>query len=806
MYIDTVLAPIARNFRESLNFDMTMDNFKSTDITYTQLVYSDIEFISNNISKEYVFGIIAKAIECGDITAGDVLNLWVKKLQTVYSYENFCRTDWGFLTLCCQVYFEKMALNGTCVNDRTYNQLTCWLNESSEFLKSIHISDHKFNVTGICLFFDLILDSTQKSCRFFEINSKESNLTSQIEWINFLHNVSHKLLWDCLEIHGQISDEEYCGIFHYIKGLCLGVSNDKFIKIKTKVEAWKFVAKFTLKYGAFAKSYKHLEEKSPIRILLRHAERSLVMIYEKELGEDDKYVDQYLRITAFYLEILYRITTVFKHSEFPEVKNFFDVLVLSMSAPSCLRGSNIFTCTKKYVLTGLSNILLLVYKNNELQKLISNYIGGRDYSYEFILTYLRCYISNKKDDYFVSSAELIIQILKRLFQRLDIFVNAVRFDEIIDVYATLTLLDSSGTLLGNMQQYVIKGNSALSFACTKLLILVSSCKDGRADELKDGLQFWVETNNRFAQFSSNYRRLNVEHLIEHYIILCSGLNLEENIDHQLHHSINLQNNYNILRCINNGSNTSDTNLLNSKAISKLSRLIEILDRHAMSLKDYYKLVAHMYKLVKYKAEVSDCLQQKIAELLTKVCKPCLINAKPSFKRLMSAGLLLMANKHINEKTQLKIITFIKDNIHNGMNFPMLSFWLIIHSFRKQKAYSIVRNIAEAIYNEVEIPDIIQVSTFETALEASVNSAGDFKFYANIENNGGSAMRLRPAYVHHKRPRKDIAYDESGIEDTIQNINRLLQKITMFSKKLRENEFVKLKKLCNDIEEITDHHN
>nr|XP_014095641.1 uncharacterized protein LOC106621347 isoform X3 [Bactrocera oleae] len=719
MYIDTVLAPIARNFRESLNFDMTMDNFKSTDITYTQLVFSDIEFISNNISKEYVFGIIAKAIECGDITAGDVLNLWVKKLQTVYSYENFCRTDWGFLTLCCQVYFEKMALNGTCVNDRTYNQLTCWLNESSEFLKSIHISDHKFNVTGICLFFDLILDSTQKSCRFFEINSKESNLTSQIEWINFLHNVSHKLLWDCLEIHGQISDEEYCGIFHYIKGLCLGVSNDKFIKIKTKVEAWKFVAKFTLKYGAFAKSYKHLEEKSPIRILLRHAERSLVMIYEK---------------------------------------------------------------------------------------LISNYIGGRDYSYEFILTYLRCYISNKKDDYFVSSAELIIQILKRLFQRLDIFVNAVRFDEIIDVYATLTLLDSSGTLLGNMQQYVIKGNSALSFACTKLLILVSSCKDGRADELKDGLQFWVETNNRFAQFSSNYRRLNVEHLIEHYIILCSGLNLEENIDHQLHHSINLQNNYNILRCINNGSNTSDTNLLNSKAISKLSRLIEILDRHAMSLKDYYKLVAHMYKLVKYKAEVSDCLQQKIAELLTKVCKPCLINAKPSFKRLMSAGLLLMANKHINEKTQLKIITFIKDNIHNGMNFPMLSFWLIIHSFRKQKAYSIVRNIAEAIYNEVEIPDIIQVSTFETALEASVNSAGDFKFYANIENNGGSAMRLRPAYVHHKRPRKDIAYDESGIEDTIQNINRLLQKITMFSKKLRENEFVKLKKLCNDIEEITDHHN
>lgn len=84
----------------------------------------------------------------------------------------------------------------------------------------------------------------------------------------------------------QNNECNLCFIFHFvdIKGLCLGVSNDKFIKIKTKVEAWKFVAKFTLKYGAFAKSYKHLEEKSPIRILLRHAERSLVMIYEKVSG------------------------------------------------------------------------------------------------------------------------------------------------------------------------------------------------------------------------------------------------------------------------------------------------------------------------------------------------------------------------------------------------------------------------------------------------------------------------------------------------------------------------------------------
>lgn len=214
----------------------------------------------------------------------------------------------------------------------------------------------------------------------------------------------------------------------------------------------------------------------------------------------------------------------------------------------------------------------------------------------------------------------------------------------------------------------------------------------------------------------------------------------------------------------------------------------------------------MYELAKYKAEVSDCLQRKIAEILAKVCKPCFINAKPSFERLMSAGLLFMANNSIKAETQLKIITFIEDYIHNGMYFPMMSFWLIIHSFRKQNANLIVRNIAEAIYTQVKIPDIIKVSTFEIASEVSLNSADDFMRYANFQNNRESAMSLRSAFVRRKRPRKDIDDDESEIEDAIQNINLLLRKIAVFSKQLKESDFVKLNKLCNDVKEITDHHN
>lgn len=169
-----------------------MNNFKDKTVTYTHLVSSDIEFISKNISKECAFCICTKAVERGEVTAGDVLNLWTKKLKTVYRYENFCRSDWGFLTICCQNYFEKMVCFKPCfgilvylnnhllhvvyyksleevgfTDDKTYNQLICWLKESSEFLESIRICDHKFHLTGICLFLDTILDLVQKSCTFF---------------------------------------------------------------------------------------------------------------------------------------------------------------------------------------------------------------------------------------------------------------------------------------------------------------------------------------------------------------------------------------------------------------------------------------------------------------------------------------------------------------------------------------------------------------------------------------------------------------------------------------------------------------
>ncbi|XP_011193421.2 uncharacterized protein LOC105219149 isoform X3 [Zeugodacus cucurbitae] len=723
---------------------MMMDNFKDTNITYTYLVSLDTEFISNNISKEYAFGIFAKAIEQSEITAGDALNLWVKKLKTVYRYEDFCRSDWGFLTICCQNYFEKMTLDDTSAADnKTYKQLSCWLKESAEFLKSIHICDGKFNLTGICLFLDYILESVEKSCRFLAVNENKSDLISQTGWINSLHNLSHKLIWDCLENHGHIylSDTEYRALSHYINGLCSSIAIDTFIEIKTKIEAWKFVAKFILKNGTHLRMYnKHLEEnfswpKLPIRILLREVETSLVMIYKK---------------------------------------------------------------------------------------LISNHIGGRDYCYELILVYLRCCITNYDDEFFECGVELLIEIFKRCVQRLDVFTDAERFDEIIDVYASLTLLDSSGAMLRNIQQYIIKGDLALSFACTELLILVSSCKNSRVDELNDGLQFWMETNNRSAQFSSNYSRLNVERLIGNYISLCSGARLEQNTDLQLHQAINSQNNY------NGGNSISEATM----AIGKLSRLIEIFERTEMSLKDYYNfvitlllislyyhshphivlgecsgiVVAQMYELVKYKAEVSDCLQQKIAELLTKVCKPCLINTKPQFKRFMSAGLLLMANNNINAEAQLKILTCIKDYIHSGTYFPMLSFWLIIHSCRKQNANLLVRKIAEAIYTQLEIPDIIQVITFETASEASHNPAADFIRIANRDNNGKSALSIRPCFVHRKRSRKDIEHDGKEIEDTIQNINLLLRKIKIFSKQLKWIDFVKLNKIYNDIKEITDHHN
>ncbi|XP_053962829.1 uncharacterized protein LOC128866267 [Anastrepha ludens] len=783
-----------------------MEGCENTNINFAYLLNSDPTFISANVSKAHAFSICADAVEQGQVTPSEVLALWMNKLRIVYNFENFCEVDWRRLTLCCQNYFDKFVYSETDV-DGTYCQLRSWLEASTMFLEQLHTDAKKIHLTGICLFLQFILGTVQKSCTFFRINGSKVDWKSQLGSINTLHNCSLKLVWDSLECREKMSSMDYCAIVPFINMVCLNITQDSFIDIKTKIEAWKYVTKFTVGYVDYKKvlGESHWPQ-LPMSVLIHEVERNILAIYKKELKEDVQNVEQYLRVTGFYLRILHKMTTVFQHSDFPVAKDFFDILLLAMTAPSFLRKSNVFVFVKKHVLSGLTNVLHLVFKNSELQQLVSNHVGeSKDVCFDLVMAYLRACISNDNLEISASHVELFIKIFKRLLKGGDIFVDADHFDEMIDIYTVLTLLDSKRALHRSMQQYVLKGNSALSFACTEVLILASCCLDEPTEQVTDKLVFWVQTKNRFARFSSNFRRLNIERLIAHYFRLCAGKIPQSKNQIQLAGRAFSLNNCSVLRYITDDSNKPALESSKLKVNSKLCRLMEEYEHNGMHIEDYYEIAANMYELMICKAEISKDLQQKIADLLVKSLKTWMKNSQHSFDRLLSVGLRLMATCNITDEMQLKVLGLLKDAVASGIKFPMVAFWRFLEVCCNQQKPSKVCNVAQSILTNIEVPEIIQVSIFEKSSQFTSSVAVDSECYTNIENNSRCTICTKSYFVQRKRPRREFDSEECDFEEIIHNVSQMVKKIHDFSKHLKISHVKQLNNVCIDIKKITDNH-
>uniref|UniRef100_W8C8J1 Uncharacterized protein n=1 Tax=Ceratitis capitata TaxID=7213 RepID=W8C8J1_CERCA len=771
------------------------------NLTYSTLTTLDAS--SNNLSKDYVFVVCANAIKCGEVTAWKLLQLWLNKLRYYYKFEDFSFTDWKLFTVCYQNHFDKIDFIGTGSGvDSTYCNLATWLNESSVFLNTICAGAAKFNLQGICYFLNFIWETVQNTCMFFKINSKERNLKSEMKNINSVHESSHKMVWNCLEELSELTVVEYYAVGQFIQRVCLNSITDPCIGIKTKIETWKFVAKFMLKHESFKEMYNiklDLAEMA-MRALLREVRTNLIEVNEKDLTEIEPYVEQYLRITGFYLQILYRMTTVFQHSSFPVPKDFFNVLLVSISSNN-FRMKSVFGLIEKYVITSLTNILPLVFKNKELQELVLNHVNAKEgFSFELLNAYLQSFITDNNEDFSLSSLEFLTDILRTVFQGGEIFVVAHRYDEIIQLFAALIISDLSMALFRNVQQSVIKGNSLLSYACTDILLLASSCLDDRSEELRNQLDFWVQTNNRFALFSSDFKRLNVERLIGHYFALCLGKCSKEDIEILLQRSVN---SYNVKSCLTDNCHKATLEVAKSKARSRLCNVIEAFERNEICVKDYYELVSGIQDVAYYEADVSSCLQRKISDLLIKVCKTCVINRKLSFKRLLSAGLKFITSSNISVETQLRIISVIKEALAGGIKFPLVSFWLFLQEFRSHtgsKAY----NEAKEIFTMIEVPDIIQVSILKSS-QGLLTPAVDSRHYLYIQGRE-CAKITKPTFVNSKRARIDVDSDENGLDDVMHNISQYVKKLVKFSRQMKESDLVKLNNIHVDIKRITDHCN
>ncbi|XP_036332775.1 uncharacterized protein LOC118744132 isoform X1 [Rhagoletis pomonella] len=492
------------------------------------------------------------------------------------------------------------------------------------------------------------------------------------------------------------------------------------------------------------------------------------------------------------------MTTLFQHTDFPIARDYFDILLMTMTAPRFIQNSTALVFVKDNVLSGLINILPLVFKNNELQQLISYHIEtSSDLCFDLVVAYLHACILIDDEDYFGSNAEFFSNTFKVIFQGGNIFVDTNDFDEVINIYATLTLLDSTQALLLKMQYFVIKGNLALSFACTEVLISASSCVDICSDELVTRLEFWFQTRNRYAKFSSNFRRLNIDHLIGHYFKLCLCKISIIEIQAQLPLCFTSFNNCNIFCYATDYIDKAELESSRSAVTKKLCKLMD--GRNGLHIENYYETVAYMYEVMRYKTDISRDVQKQLSDLLDKVCK-IWTKHNFSFERLVNSGLSLMREIHVTDASLIQILELLKYVVDSGKNFHVLSFWLFLEACSNQPKDSKVCISAQAILNCIKVPDIIQVSIFRrTALDPCAPTVVS-KYYAQIEYYSECTICINPYFVQRKRSRSEVGYEDT--EEIIQNIGHLVSKLKHSSKPIKKSHVGKLNNVVLDIKKIT----
>ncbi|XP_067629401.1 uncharacterized protein [Eurosta solidaginis] len=569
------------------------------------------------------------------------------------------------------------------------------------------------------------------------------------------------------------------------------------LDIKTKIEIWKYAAKFAIRYDSRSNIGYHNDKTesnwpaSPMSLLMLEIKRNLLVIYNEALSEDVQYVEKYLRVTGFYLKILNEFSILFRHSNFPVAKELFDVLLLTISAPDFIKSSNV--CIEWY--NGIINILPTMFKNSDFQKMLNNHVGGNgNFCFDLVVSYLHACIPNGDIEFFASTAELFANIFTRTFQCGDVFGEESRFDEIIDIYATLILLDSTHSLLRKLQQFVLKGNPALSFACTEVLILVSSLND-RDDELKNKIEFWTEVDNNFAKFSSNYKRLNVERLIiSKYTLYTNQRSIGINQTQCTFY-------HNMLRFITDNNYNLEIEISKDHIVSNLSNLIRMFECNGISVEDYYEIVNAMHKLKRCTTVISKDLQKKVVDFIEKVLKIGTSNIKSSFKRLLSAGFVLIALSA--SELHLKILTFMKTALHS-FYISVMGLWIFLRVCCRQQNDLEVNKIAHSIIAYIKIPDIIRASMFENDItQFTFNTSVDIQHYLHIENITKCTICIKPYFTQRKRLREEIEDEENDIEDLIQNACRLLKKIHQHAKYLKQSDVDKLNNICGNIKTITE---
>ncbi|KAL9922249.1 uncharacterized protein ACN427_002872 isoform 1-T1 [Glossina fuscipes fuscipes] len=647
------------------------------DMTFEKLKSMQVDHISNCMSSTSVLQI------CRESRAdpNNIYNIWVHKLFQAYDISEFQYNDWF------QIIAYLKSLAADVIKDTRVNQNTL---RTPNLLAS---TETTINSTKE---WKLLSDTQQLITRFETIitNSKTDVaiwsllISFTLEVFVMLLKTDKKghvlalviaqrrlliLITESINTIKVKNGYEFEAVVQVLTILCDVSSLLTSVNFKIAIEGWHAVGKLSYTCQVLSKSFEDGKESlqngkmidwsmQPSLKILKEIKKYLHYLQERK----DECGESFLKVISFYSKLLRHLCS----RTLPVLKEFLEIYILNKHIFQQRNCGAI----GKVIDQEFYEMFSKIYQEKEVGKIVVLHISEDASAHflgcNFIQDYLTvCLDNHYQHQYFImNNVKFFLQIFFKLFETPMIYADCRKYNEVLEYYAVLMLLDSSYCLHRHFCKFVLEEKFILAFTSLQVLKIYYSYQHFKMDSYAVSLEFWMKCLGHCTVHKFNERIFFIQDLtksliarIPEHILSEQGERLRE-----------------LLLFVNDKHNASPLSLRLDSDLQKLKKLNG----------NFTGVITKLNLLIQNPKYINDSIMDSIVQVFE-----YLLKHRPScdYSRLQlffDCCFKLFVNFSL-ENVNKKIMKCLEENAKNVISICSVFMLEFIIKYRKQLLYKIL---------------------------------------------------------------------------------------------------------------------
>uniref|UniRef100_A0A1B0AFJ9 Uncharacterized protein n=1 Tax=Glossina pallidipes TaxID=7398 RepID=A0A1B0AFJ9_GLOPL len=504
------------------------------NITFEKLKSMQINYISNCITSTSALQICRESRADAD----NIYHFWVHKLFQAYDISKLQYNDWF------QIIAYLKSLVAEMIKDTTTNQSTL---RTLNLLAPTKATSNSTETTTTSTKEWKLLSDTQQLLTRFEtiITNSETDVAVWSLLISFTLEViimflktdkkGHMvalviiqrrlliLITESIKAIKLKNGYEFEAVVQVLAFLCDVSSLLTSVNFKIAIESWRAVGKLSYTCLVLSKSFEAGKESlqngemidwsmQPSLKILKEIKKCLQYLQER----NDECGESFLKVISFYSKLL---THILCSRTLAVLREFLEIYILNKHI---LQQRNC-GAIGKVIDQEFYEMFSKIYHEKEVGKFVVLHISEDASAHflgcNFIQDYLTiCLENHYQQQYFITNnSKFFLQIFFRLFETPLIYADCRKYDEILEYYVVLMLLDSSYCLHQHFCRCVLEEKWILAFTSSQVLKIYYSYQHSNVEYYVVCLEFWMKCLGHYTVYKFNERKFFIQDLTKSLI-------------------------------------------------------------------------------------------------------------------------------------------------------------------------------------------------------------------------------------------------------------------------------------------------